>query len=247
MSAPLSCSRKIRLERLKRFSNAQLDYLKRLYDGTPIDKKYLAGEIDLHVHFAMRGMWCATYRARKAAKARVATSKSVCSETSPNVSELPVFIHVRKVAKNLSPIASIIRLERLEVCNMRGIEALAPDILCPRPELIFRVYDRKLRELLSLSGIVFKDFKDEVIESATKVVTNLANQDSDTHGREREILSCGLECVRRVRIEITENGILLFAKRREKPMPQISKVFVCPDYSFEAGIERVRGHAIIPK
>jgi hypothetical protein len=110
MSAPLSCSRKIRLERLKRFSNAQLDYLKRLYDGTPIDKKYLAGEIG-----------------------------------------------------------------------------------------------------------------------------------------EREILSCGLECVRRVRIEITENGILLFAKRREKPMPQISKVFVCPDYSFEAGIERVRGHAIIPK
>jgi hypothetical protein len=29
-------------------------------------------------------------------------------------------------------------------------------------------------------------------------------------------------------------------------MPQIGKVFACPHYSFEAGIERVRGHAIIP-
>jgi hypothetical protein len=195
----------------------------------------------------MHGMRCATYRARKAIEARIASGKSICPKTSADVREFPVFIHVRKIAKDFSPVASLVRLERLEFCDMSGIESLAPGVLCPRPELIWRAYDRKLRELLSLSGIKLGELKDEVIEGATKVVADFTNQDADTHGRERVIRSRGFECVGRIRIEITDNGILLFAKRREEPMPQISKVFCCPHYSFEAGIERVRGHDIIPE
>src|SRR5258705_6527697 len=186
-------SRKIRLEHLKRFSNAQLDYLKRLYDWRPIDKKYLAGEIDLQIHLAMHGMWCATYRARKAVEAWVATSKGVCPEASADIRELPVFIPIGKIAKNFSPVASFVRLQRLEFCDMNGIESLAPGILCPRPELIWRAYDRKLREILSLSGIKFEEFKNEVVEGTTKVVTNFTDQDANSHGRKREIRSPGLE------------------------------------------------------
>jgi hypothetical protein len=54
----LSSSRKIRLEFLKRLSNEQGDYLKRLYDRRPISERYLSGEFDLHIHFAGNGMWC---------------------------------------------------------------------------------------------------------------------------------------------------------------------------------------------
>jgi hypothetical protein len=30
-----------------------------------------------------------------------------------------------------------------------------------------------------------------------------------------------------------------------EPLPEISKVFLCPHYSFEGGVERVRGHVMI--
>jgi hypothetical protein len=55
----------------------------------------------------------------------------------------------------------------------------------------------------------------------------------------------GLECVRRIRIEISDNGVFLSAREIAEPAAQISKVFMCPHYSFEAGIEMVRGHDII--
>jgi hypothetical protein len=52
--------------------------------------------------------------------------------------------------------------------------------------------------------------------------------------------------VRRIGVELRNDGILLLPKNMREPMPEISKVFLCPNYSFQRGIERILGHDIHP-
>src|SRR6266446_2076553 len=55
------------LEQQKRFNNATLDFLKRIYDGCSIVERYGRLEISLSVYFLARdGIFCAKYRKRKA-------------------------------------------------------------------------------------------------------------------------------------------------------------------------------------
>jgi hypothetical protein len=55
-------------------------------------------------------------------------------------------------------------------------------------------------------------------------------------GGEREIRD---SLVRRIGIELKDNGIGLFSKGVLGLRREIKKVFVCPLYSFETAIERV--------
>jgi hypothetical protein len=243
-SALLSSSRKIRLEFLKRLSNEQGDYLKRLYDRRPISERYLSGEFDLHIHFAGNGMWCAMYRASDLAEFRIAGKVPDSEEFPLDVGEFPVFISIGEIAENLRRITSTVRLQLLNFCDMRTVEALEPRLSPPR-EILWRVYDRKLRALLLDAGIEFGQREDEIIESASKVVTGLANQDSNAHRYEGASRQRQDEPVRRIGIELRGDGIFLLPKDMREPLPEISKVFLCPHYSFEGGVERVRGHVMI--
>ena len=50
----------------------------------------------------------------------------------------------------------------------------------------------------------------------------------------------------RIGFELRNDGIFLLPKNMREPMPEISKVFLCPNYSFQRGIERILGHDIHP-
>jgi hypothetical protein len=155
-----------------------------------------------------------------------------------------VFVPIREVAEGLCPVAFTVRLQRLDCCDMAEINSLEPRLF-PRFETPFRVFDRKLRSILSAAGVMSGEFEDEVIECTPQVVANLPDQNPDTHRRHRVIRGRSLEYIGRIRVELANNGIFLSAKQILKPMPEISKMFLCPNYSFEAGIKHMRDHVII--
>jgi hypothetical protein len=91
---------------------------------------------------------------------------------------------------------------------------------------------------------LFGKREDEIIKSAPEVVANLSDQNANPHchkciGQVRDY-----ESVRRIRVELRADGIFLLPESMREPMPEITKVFLCPHYSFQGGVERVRGHSI---
>jgi hypothetical protein len=242
MSAALS-PLEFRLERLKRFGNEQLDYLKRLYDRRSISERYLSGEFDLHIHFTSKGMWRATYRAGQPTEFGISGDVSDCAILHFNVGKFSVFVSIVEIAEDLCRVTSLVRLQHLEFCDMGAVNTLEPR-LGPPNELLFRAYDRKLRALLRDAGIVFGKREDEIIKSAPEVVANLSDQNANPHRHKRIGQMRDYESVRRIRVELWADGIFLLPDDMRDATPEITKVFLCPHYSFQRGVERVRGHSI---
>jgi hypothetical protein len=88
---------------------------------------------------------------------------------------------------------------------------------------------------------MFGEFENEIIKGAAEVVTNLADQNSDTQGHKCFGEVASADVVRRILVELDGNGIFLLPANDLNPLPQISKVFVCPPYSFERAIEGIHG------
>ncbi|SRR5260370_26474961 len=66
-------------------------------------------------------------------------------ELSPDFDELPVFVWIGEVAKSRRPVASRIRLQPLDRCNMCEVNTFEIGSCAVRPEILFRVHNRKLR------------------------------------------------------------------------------------------------------
>jgi len=233
----------LRLERGKCFSNTKLDFLKRLHDGASIVERYRRVKIDIHVHFlASDGIYCAEYRARCSRAGEPSTDIN-CGH-SDNEHQFPVFVSVRGIAEQACPIASIVRLQPLDCCDMAGVEALETG-LCPPPEVLWRVFDRKLRTVLRDAGIEFGEFKNEVFEGGSQVVANFSYQDGDGHRGRLAQVSVHPIIPPSIRLEIGNNGLLLLRLMDGDQGPKISKVFVCPIGPVKCAIERMRRHGAI--
>src|ERR1700730_7241190 len=158
MRVPLS-PLELRLERNKCISNLSFDFLKRLYDRRSIGERYAAGDMNLHVHGTENGMGCLTCVAgnqRKIVfKASVDPSRHVAAATH----EMPVFIRVGALAEAPRPIASVVRLQPLDCCDMSGVDAFEPTSLCVSNEVLWRVYNRKLCAILCSAGIEYGEFE----------------------------------------------------------------------------------------
>lgn len=240
-------SLELRLERFKRLGNLELDYLNRLNDRRPIGELYVSGEIDLHIHFSMDGMWCATYRCADSIEIPITDSRIPKSSVVPlDADKFSVFVSIGEVSKGFRPIASAVWLQPLDCCHMGCIDPLEPHFRPPR-KVLFPVYDRKLRAVLSNAGVMFGEFKDEIIEGAPKIVTNFTDQDSYSHGYKRICGTHEFEIVRRIRIELGDNFIFLLPQCMDYPLPQISNVFVCPPHAFKAAIELMSCHDMISR
>ena len=249
MSAPLS-KLELRLEGNKRISNLCLEFLYRLYDRRTISELDCAGDVDLHIHFSEGGMWCATYWSADAVKIPVIRSGVyVRLGMASNIGKFPVFVSIGKISESFSPVTSHVRLQPLDCCYMGGIDTLEPSRLPPL-ESLFRVFDRKLCSVLRAARIQFGEFKDEIIEGASEIVTNFTDKNPDTHGHKSLSENSKYRIVRRIRIELNGNRILLLPSDCLNSFLQISKVFVCPPYSFETAVERMTqiiAHPIPPR
>jgi hypothetical protein len=156
-----------------------------------------------------------------------------------------VFVSIGEVAEDLCRVASFVRLQHLDFCDMGAINALEPR-LGPPNEVLFRVYDRKLRATLRDAGIMFGERKDKIIKSAPEVIANFSDQNADPHCDKRAGQGMDYESVRRIRVELRGDGIFLLPEDMRKATPEITKVFLCPHYSFQRGVECVRGHGTMP-
>lgn len=221
-------SRKIALEKIKGVSNARFDYLKRLHDRQPLCQLYAEGKVELHIHYSMNGMFCATYRAADGTKAGMATKEPRASKFSCYAGEIPVFVPVGGVSKDFRPLASSVGLKFCQFCNMRGVDTLEPTIL-PSRETLFRAFHGELSLISGPPAIEPRKVIDKKIHSASEVIANLSDQDADKEIGPREIVwRAHLEFMRRIRIELTNHSLLLLPLEGFDLHAEVTKVFLCP-------------------
>jgi hypothetical protein len=108
---------KLRIERIKCLDNARTDFAKRLYDPRPIGKQYLAGNIELHLHFlAGDRMLCSRYRST--GKIEKSEPTGVGEDAAFKFSEMQcqftMFIGIADVPKGCRPIDTSVRLQTLD-------------------------------------------------------------------------------------------------------------------------------------
>src|SRR5580704_2569403 len=119
----------VRLERLKNASNLRLEYFKRLYDRRPIGELYASSEHCLHIHFRSVRHYCATYCAGHIPQIdeMISVDAMECKfMISSRRNKMDMLIGIGQVSKSGSLIASTIRLQCLDCCNMCAIEAVEP-------------------------------------------------------------------------------------------------------------------------
>jgi len=227
-----------RLERFKRVSNASLDFLKRLYDRRSIAELYIQGEIDLHMHFfSGHGVACARYSAGEIEEAQsVGCGINLKHEIALVIMKTPVLVWVGEIAKNLSPIASTVRLQSLDCCYMRGIEAIEPSAILPKRESLLLAFDRELRAIYDATRVQDGKLVNKVIHSCSQIVTNFTNQHAKDKRHAEITGGSNLDFARSVRIEIPHNRILLRLSEDFDSLYKISKVFACPPTSGDSSI-----------
>ena len=240
-AAPLT-PLEVRLEVSKCISNLSLDFLECPYDRRSVWERYVAGHVNLHVHGSIDGMRCCAWVAANPTEVTFKTTIAPSSDIASATHEMSVFIGIGTLTEQPRPIASVVRLQPLNCCNMAGADAFEPTSLWVSNKIFFRIYNRKLRAALLSAGIEYGQLENEIIESTSEIVTNLPHQNAKLHsreglGRESEIHDA---LVRGIRIELKDNGISLFSKGVIGLRLEIKKAFMCPLYSFETAIERVR-------
>jgi hypothetical protein len=246
MSGPLS-GLEVRLEVFKSIDNAEFDFLQRVCDRRSIVERYRRNKIELHIHYLAgdRG-WCAKYRQFSIGKFRVAReSEQFNTAFVSDIYEFPMLIFVRNRTQRICPSAAIVRLQQLQLCEMAGIDSFEGSSLSPRPEVLAAVYNRKLRSILGNSATVEScQFKNEVFEGSSQIISNLADENSDCH-RNNEANSNAAALLPFLGLEVSDEGVCLFPFKRNNPWPKIRKVFFCPIDPLESAIKGMKNHAIM--
>jgi len=234
--------REFGIELSKCFSNLRLDFLKCVYDGRSVLERYRNGVVNLHLHIAHGGMWCVTLEASNSVQV-VSLKTGMNGEPGNSLSrdQVPVFVRVGAIAEECGPIASVVRLKPLDLCDMSGVD-LYEHTWSVTPETIRAVFNRKLRSLLLDAGVKFGELEDEIIECPSKVIANLANKDWEPHsdigfGGQTDLQNL----VRGIRIEVNDTSVRLLPGDFLDVPVQFRKVFACPVYSCESRIKRFIG------
>ena len=233
----------LRIEHLNRLSDIEDEFLKRLYDRRSVGEQYCSGgQLNLHVHFrASEGMWCAEYRKRQAVEIGIFSKDINCCDQLPtDANEFPVCVWVTEGLESSRPIASFVRLQPLNCCDMSLVDTLEPTLLLPPHETLFRAFDWKLRSILRDAGIIFGKFKNDIIESALQVITNFPDKNRNSDGGFNA--NWQFNVAQELRIGINGDNVVVIHKRSES-QPQIGKVFSCPPCSFGSAIERMNDRA----
>lgn len=229
MSVPAGSALELRLEGIKRLSNRYFEAIEGFYDGSPIGEKYLKFHADLHVHFLTCGrMFCAQYSARNIEEAK---PRSVSEHFGNDVSYLKhqasMFVWVGEITESLRPVASIVRLQLLDCCNVNIRKSSQPSAFAP-VKTLRAVLDRKLTGVDNLAAIKDREFINKIIESGSEVIANLATQDAKFEWNPETLCEDRSELPRKIRIGLYGNSILLFASEDFDTLHEIIDVFLRP-------------------
>lgn len=159
-------SLEVELERSKRISNFEFDLLKRFFERQPISERYTQHRLNIHVHGSLNGvLFCAECRA-------VRDGDDVIVRDG---NQFVVLVEVTESGEVFRPLASIVRLQRLDSCDV-GLVDTPQEGLFPSVESVWRAFDRKLGFRLSAAGIKFGELPYEVIQGGTETVGGVPNE-----------------------------------------------------------------------
>jgi hypothetical protein len=237
--APETDSLEFRLERIKRLSNARFKFLQRLEDKRPVAERYAEGDVHFHLHFLSgNGMFCACYGAGNIQKLQaIGVGVEGDVKTSLIDRQMPVFVGVGQLAETPRPVASLVRLKRLDGCNMSCVEGLEPTAL-PMLKALGLVLDRELGIPVDLAGIQNGKFIDQIIEGGSEIVTKLADQDAQ-NGRNLESSfydELWFAQMLRVTIPLPGNSLSLLLSDDFDLSYKIIEVFFCPSCASEGAV-----------
>lgn len=235
----------IRLERSKRISNSIFELLKLVHDKRTVAERYGAIDVDLHVHFAIDRMICATYRRMDFVEIVVPESTVSVDATRPlNPSEFPMFVSVRDIAQPSRPVASVVRLQPLDCCPMCGIDSVEPGLFVSN-EALARTLKGKLGSAYLAAGIELGEFKNEIVECGSEIVANFSDEDSNHRSNVGFDWTRYAEAVGGLRVEIDGDCLHLTSGGDIQPPLDVRKVFACPRHSIKRWIESVKCHDIL--
>jgi len=80
---------------------------------------------------------------------------------------------------------------------------------CPLIEVLFRVYNWKLRAVLRNAGVQTSECKNQIIKGTSQIVANLSYKNSDPHFKKGFGGWAKPDWVRGIRIELDDNSIRL--------------------------------------
>ena len=246
----------LRLERLKQISNLRLQLMERVFNGldaTPVRilsnwGQYKNGAQNLHIHFDAVRPFCATYIAKcdvvRPTRARLSeyTDAQEAHTWGTGGSEASMFVGIRDLDKKLSPIASVIRLQPLNSCNMCGIEASKGSLFVP-PEFVWGFLNQKLSALLGSAKIQDGQFINEIVQGSAKVIADLPDNDPEQVGGVIESIGDDhAKFIRRVRIELSPYGVEVDLSEVGDFPFKLRKMFACPVDPFKSALEWVERH-----
>jgi hypothetical protein len=159
-----------RLELLNCLANTEQEFLKRLYDRTPIWKRYREGEIAAHFHCEQPEPFCLRWSRRDFGPLKYLLD--------PDQTIVPV--PIGEIAQEPDPIfiGSTVRLKPLEKCEM-----FIPDTLkigvAMIPEALWAAFNRKLDLFADSARILLAKSTGEIVQRVAQAACELANYDSN--------------------------------------------------------------------
>ena len=152
----------LRIEYIKGISNMQFELMEAFYDIRPIFERYLDGSVVMHIH-------------------RLTGKDSICvtcvnaeSHWMRDCSEVPMFVWVGKVSEEPRPMASRIRLQPLEHCDV--FSSQSPETPQVFPEVTLRIYDNKLCLLYDTFGVKTGQLINQIVQGDPQVLYDFPNE-----------------------------------------------------------------------
>lgn len=230
-------NRKVGLEKIKRISNIELQLLQCIYGDNlrSVVEMYINGEIGWHVHFSIgSNRFCATWM-----KGLDVSDNSIgCGKSS-------VLIGIREVSDELRPLASIVRLQKLNVCPMFSADTFEPGIPLT-PKILWAILDKKLRMVYNRAGIEACNLIDQIVKGSPEIVNDFTNQDfNDRRNRMRRDSLDGdwflstLDLLQQFKIIIIDSSVYCDLPEDVYSAIQIGQMFTSPFNPLISAIQRL--------
>jgi hypothetical protein len=227
----------LRVEVTKDLGNLRLELLKAFYDRRSIAERYLDNNIALHVHvLSGKNSFCATWRKSD-------------DNRADDSSKVPVFVGIGQITEPSYPVASSVRLQPLDSCDMFGGQGVPKVVSCEEfLESFFRICDGKLCAIYDSLGIEAGQLIHQIVQGNTQMLGDLSDQytdlrrSSDYEGGKPPLYCPNLLAVWQGEdswLAIQGNTVICNLAQGVDLGLQILQVIPCPTHPLISAIQRV--------
>jgi hypothetical protein len=152
-----------------------------------------------------------------------------------NEDEVSVFVDVAQVGEGFKPLASVVRLQLLDRCDVGGIQSAKESFVTF--ESLWSALDRKLCLLAGVPAVQALKIDNKVVKRSAITVGCIADEDTAPIRDGGEIVGCNLEqfsplarLYRTARLRLDINGLSLSLTGSVVQRFQFKQVFCAPRY-----------------